>query len=243
MNVHFFQNHDVTDGQEKKRSDHGKKNEVEKMNIHNLFFSCPGTTQIMPLSASNAREEENNLLTMLRQWSLVQTKEEPRHLLTTLKKLAYSQQIHGNIDDALDTFHEILQIQESHAVDMQGNTPGAIGLTLRKIADLHGAKGDLNAALASAECSYFAFKNFQAFVQDGDTNHLKAVEEVARSMLVLGGLYNEAWEPLRAQALHEEARLVISAAVCHTAGAPHPILQPLLDACTLQTRSACAPVA
>jgi hypothetical protein len=61
MNVRFFQNHDVTDGQEKNRSDHGQKIEVEKSNIHNLFFSCPGTTQIMPLSASNAREEENNL--------------------------------------------------------------------------------------------------------------------------------------------------------------------------------------
>jgi hypothetical protein len=35
---------------QKNRSEQGQKIEVEKSNIHNLFFSCPGTTQIMPLS-------------------------------------------------------------------------------------------------------------------------------------------------------------------------------------------------
>jgi tetratricopeptide (TPR) repeat protein len=174
---------------------------------------------------------------------LVQSKEDPRHLLTTLKKLACLQQNQGNIDDALATFYEILQIQESHAFDVQWNTPGAIGLTLRKIADLHEAKGDLSGALASAEHSYLAFKTSGAFMQHGATDHLKAVEDVVRSLLVLGSLYNEACEPIRAQASHEEARHIISTALCYTGGAPHPILQPLLDACMLQSRSSCAPVA
>jgi hypothetical protein len=45
MKVHFFQNHDVTHGHQKKWSGHAQKNEVEKTNLHNLFFSSPGTNQ------------------------------------------------------------------------------------------------------------------------------------------------------------------------------------------------------
>jgi hypothetical protein len=39
----------------------------------------------MPLSASNAREEENNLLTMLRQWSPAATKGVLSSLFGTMK--------------------------------------------------------------------------------------------------------------------------------------------------------------
>jgi tetratricopeptide (TPR) repeat protein len=212
---------------------------VDHVDIACLWYNI-GTLQMEMNQLKDAAASFKEALRIRR---LVQNKEEPRHLLTTLRKLAYLQQNQGNIDDALDIFHEILHIQESHAVDAPWNTPGAIGLTLRKIVNLHGAKGDLSAALASAERSCFAFKASHALAQHGAADHLKAVEEVARSLLVLGSLYNEACEPLRAQEAHKEARLVISVALCHLAGTLHPILHPLLDACTLQTRSACAPVA
>ena len=169
--------------------------------------------------------------------------DDPRHILTTLKKLACLQQNRGNIEEALAAYREILQIQESNEFDVQWKTPSAIGMTLRKIADLYEAKGDLIAAIASAERSYLAFKSSGAFMQDTALDHMKAVEEVAKSLIVLSSLYNEVCEPMRAQAAHAETRLVIEAALRRMGGRPHATLQPLLEACTLQSVSSCAAVA
>jgi tetratricopeptide (TPR) repeat protein len=176
---------------------------------------------------------------------LGQSKDDPRHILTTLKKLACLQQNKGNIDDALATFNEILQLQASHAIDMQWKTPGALGLSLRKIADLHVNKGDLSAALASAERSYLAFKSSGAYMQHEALDHVDAVEEVVRSLLVLGSIFNEACQPDRAQAVHEEAHLVISTTINQMGGTPPHAssLLPLLDTCKLQLCSTSAPVA
>jgi tetratricopeptide (TPR) repeat protein len=171
------------------------------------------------------------------------SREDPKHILSTLKKLTSLHQTRGNIDDALATLAEILQIQESSVFDLQWKTPFAIGSTLRKIADLNEAKGDLNAALSCAERSYLAFKSSGAFMQRDAMDHLKAVEEVARSLLMLGSLFNEICEPVKAQAAHDEAQLIIATAL-HVLGViRHPVLQPLLGACTLQSCSGCAPVA
>jgi tetratricopeptide (TPR) repeat protein len=174
---------------------------------------------------------------------LGKSKDDKKYILTTLKKLSGLQRTRGSIDEALTTLTEILQIQESMAFDLQWNTPFAIGSTLRKMADLHEAKGDLEAALACANRSYLAFKSSSAFMQPNAAEHVKAVEEVTRSLIMLGSLFNETCDPTKAHFAHEEARHVVSTVLHRLGGIRHPILQPLLDASILQSSSRCAPVA
>ena len=174
---------------------------------------------------------------------LGKSKDDTKYILTTLKKLSGIQQSRGNIDDALATLSEIIQIQESSSFDLQWKTPYSIGLTLRKMSDLYEAKGDLEKALASAERSYRAFRSSGAFMQPDAIEHVKAVEEVARSLIVLGSLFNETCDPIKAQAAHEEACLVVTNVLHRLGGMQHAILQPLLDSSRLQSFSRCAPVA
>lgn len=174
---------------------------------------------------------------------LGKSKDDKKYILTTLKKLAGIQQSRGNIDDALATLSEVIQIQESSSFDPQWKTPYSIGLTLRKMSDLYEAKGDLEEALACAERSYRAFRSSGAFMQPDAIEHAKAVEEVARSLIVLGSLFNETCDPIKAQVAHEEACLVVTNVLHRLGGTQHPVLKPLLDASLLQSSSRCAPVA
>ena len=212
---------------------------VDHPDIACLWYNI-GTLQMEVNRLDDATSSFQEALRIRR---LGKSRDDPRHIMTTLKKLACLQQTRGNIDDSIATLTEILQIQESSAFELQWKTPSAIGLTLRKIADLYEAKGDLTAALATAERSYLAFKSSGAFLQHNTVDHLKAVEEVARSLLMLGSLFNETCEPIKAQAAHEEARFVVAGAIHRLGGLPHPVLQPLLEASTLQKCFGCAPVA
>jgi len=212
---------------------------VEHQDIACLWYNI-GTLQ---MEISRLDDAVASFQEALRIRRLGKSRDDPKHILTTLKKLASLQQTRGNIDHALTTLTEILQIQESSACDLQWKTPCAIGMTLRKIADLYEAKGDLNSALACAERSYLAFKSSGAFMQHDTLEHLKAVEEVARSLLVLGSLFNEACEPIKAQAAHDETRLLVATALARLGVPRHPVLQPLLEASKLQSSSRCAPMA
>lgn len=212
---------------------------VDHPDIACLWYNI-GTLQ---MEISRLDDAASSFQEALRIRRLGKLREDPKHVLTTLRKLASLQQTRGNIDDALATLTEILEIQESSAFDLHWKTPNAIGQTLRRIADLHEAKGDLSSALSCAERSYLAFKSSGAFMQHDAVDNVKAVEEVARSLLMLGSLFNETCEPIKAQAAHEEARLIVGNALYRLGGVRHAALQPLLEASTLQSSARCAPVA
>ena len=144
-----------------------------------------------------------------------------RHVVKTLEKLASLHRAKGNIKAALEACKEVLSIQEV-SNDYSGMSRlKDMGVTLRSMAELYQAIGDMKDALETASASVQSLRSVvdshhgrhgatkrsrSSFEQAGD------VEQFASSLLLLGSLYHEMCEPIYANGILREAANIIDEA-------------------------------
>lgn len=137
-----------------------------------------------------------------------------RHVVTTLEKLSLSHKEAGNIKASLEVMHEVYSIQE-HSPDYDGHMRlKSTGITLRSIAELHHVIGHLDASMNAAEKSVKILRLAVTgdSVRDAvDRNEqISTVEQLACSLLMVGSLYHEICEPLKARKVFEDATQFLS---------------------------------
>jgi tetratricopeptide (TPR) repeat protein len=163
----------------------------------------------------------------LRIQQLIGFDEDPQHAINTMQKLSMLQQSGGDIDGALRTFQVMALVQQS------SHSTRAWGITLREIANLYQAKGDLKNALRFACQSCDALRACVS-VASTFSGELGAVEDLTSALLLTGSLLHESCEPVQAnevilkacEVLEEERRrygglspsLVVQQDVCRTLG-------------------------
>jgi len=144
------------------------------------------------------------------------------HVVKTLEKLASLHKAKGNIEGALEAAREVLAIQEASMEYDAVARFKELGVTLRSIAELYHASGELDAAVPmavdsvtklriAADCAAEKMKANvnraldHAFVLD----HVSSTEQLVASLLLLGSLHHERCEPLQAEPVLRGAALLV----------------------------------
>ncbi|GKY93045.1 hypothetical protein MPSEU_000272800 [Mayamaea pseudoterrestris] len=140
-----------------------------------------------------------------------------RHVVKTLEKLASLHKAKGDIDGALEASREVLRIQDV-SPEYQGNSRlRETGVTLRCIAELYQATGDL--AAAAEHCRQSVSRVEQAAAADQMSPYLHTADKVANmeqfvsSLLLMGSIYHESCEPLEAHVVLHRAVMAIQHAM------------------------------
>ena len=166
-----------------------------------------------------------------------------RHVVKTLEKLSSLHKAKGNIKGALEASREVFSIQEV-SVDYSGLPQlKDMGITLRSIAELYHAVGDLDTSMKTAKESV---QKLRAVVEEGLAGVtswevlVSDVEQFASSMLLLGSLYHEMCEPVLASRVLAEAAMIIEKADTHPSCSP---LCGLREVAHMLATGLCAPLA
>jgi tetratricopeptide (TPR) repeat protein len=166
-----------------------------------------------------------------------------RHVVKTLEKLSSLHKAKGNIRGSLEAANEVLAIQEA-SPDYDGITRiKDSGITLRSIAELHHAVGDLEASLRTASASV---QKLRFIVLDPAHSTLDMfeqianVEQLASSLLLLGSLHHERCEPMQASSVLEEGARILERA---NVSIPSHSLIGLREVTCMLATSHCAPSA
>lgn len=177
------------------------------------------------------------------------------HVVQTLKKLASLHKAKGNIAGALETSFEILNIQKVSA-STSVPAPDAsfcinnkneaamktkdIGVTLREIAELYHAEGNLALAVKLAQESIEVVRSSQ--LAAGETMEYVAYsEELVAGLLLLGSLFHEHCEPITACQLFQEALTIIRQVSSYFPSSTE--LDAMQEVTEILAASHCAPVA
>lgn len=136
-----------------------------------------------------------------------------KHVIKTLEKLSSLHKAKGNIKGALEASREVLRIQEASIDYTYSTKMREVGCTLRSIAELYHANGDLEPALEMAIASTERLR-LVADVErlnvllDPIDRHAN-IEQLVTSLLLVGSLYHEMCDPIRAFSVHQEAATAI----------------------------------
>ena len=163
--------------------------------------------------------------------------ENPEHAINSLQKLGTVQKARSDIIGALNTFHEMANIQES----MQSTC--AFGVTLRSIADLYHAQGDLQQALKFASQSCHEMNKCYQYDSLFSNAFMTMTEDLARSLLLMGSLLHESCESIQANDVYIKAWNFLEAARIHSGGFLSPSLEALKDVSLVLSSLRCAPAA
>jgi len=159
-----------------------------------------------------------------------------RHVVATLRRLAFLQKARGNIHGALDSCQEVVQVLKQSR-EFEGFARAKImGSTYRDISELYQEIGDLNVALDSALKSVEALRMSSDAKSTTSAEFLACVEESATSLLLVGSLQHELCEPMRGQACFGEAVKVIQ----DNYGKASASLSPLIEVSLLLRSNQCA---
>jgi len=158
-----------------------------------------------------------------------------RHVVKTLQKLAALHKSKGNIAGALEACEEVKQILEVSVEFEISSRNKNMGATLRDLAELRHAKGDLCMALETAAQSVHCLRSCRS--------DPTCIEQETAGLLLIGSLLHERCEPLQAQATFNEAALLIQNEVNSSAALPNSSLLPLLEVSTMLASAHCAPEA
>jgi len=180
------------------------------------------------------------------------------HVIKTLQKLSSMHKAKGNVKGALEAHKDIISVlSTSNDFDHRSrNTKMAI--SMRDIADLHQAQGNLQLALKHALGSVELFREVRkssgddTIAMDVDNcfeDERSFIEQEASSLHLVGSIRHESCEPIQAQkAFSEAARLVNSTLTTCVANSTDATkvaatLLPLLEVSTILSSPSCAPEA
>lgn len=159
-----------------------------------------------------------------------------RHVVKTLQKLASLHKAKGNIQGALEACREVIHILKGSDEFDSSCRAKSMGATLREIAELYHAQGNLDVALQNA---FEGIQLLRSCGMDGcntPSDIALYIEQEATSLLLLGSLYHELCEPMKAIECYAEAVRLIQS----HAGAVSATLMPLLEVSCLLRSSQCA---
>lgn len=135
-----------------------------------------------------------------------------RHVVKTLEKLSSLHRATGNINGALELLQEVLVIHEASAdFDMQTKMKET-GITLRAIAELYHAVGELPTAMQTVMMSVMKLRGVVAeqLATVDPYEYESNIEQLASSLLLQGSLSHEACEPMAAQTILQDAAVLLS---------------------------------
>lgn len=140
-----------------------------------------------------------------------------RHVVKTLEKLASLHKAHGDVNGALEASREVLRIQEVSSEYQGDSRSREIGSTLRTIAELYQAAGDLEEATKYCQASVSQLASATTADQESPSLHnadkVANMEQFVSSLLLMGSVYHEACEPLQAQQVLQRAVAAIQYAM------------------------------
>ena len=132
-----------------------------------------------------------------------------QHVVKTLEKLSTLHRAKGNIDGALEASREVLRIQQTSSDYDSVSRLRETGVTLRCIAELHQATGELEAATQICIQSVVQLEQVTSTDQTCPCLHSPSkivnIEQFVSSLLLLGSLYHETCEPLQANSVLQRA--------------------------------------
>lgn len=138
-----------------------------------------------------------------------------KHIVKTLEKLSALHKAKGNIRGALEASHEVLRIQEVSADYDAAARMRETGVTLRCMAELHHAIGEdvsaLNMAMQSVH-KLSALSTVDSTISVDPLESIPIVEQLVSSLLLVGSLYHEQCEPLKAASVLQRAALAVHGA-------------------------------
>lgn len=138
-------------------------------------------------------------------------------VVKTLETLASLHKAKGNFHSALEALREVVAIQESSKDSDSIFTAKHTGITLRSIAELFHATGDMKSATKTAIESVHKLHNLSTSIHSVEMDpeqlsmaeRVANVEQVASSLLLLGSYYHELCEPIQAKQILREGSIVI----------------------------------
>jgi len=175
------------------------------------------------------------------------------HVIKTLRKLSSMHKAKGNVKGALEAYCDVLSVL-STSNDLDQRTRNIkTALVMRDIADLHQAQGNLQVALKHASGSVDLFRSVQtSSVNDAtsmDTDYPAEerpfVEELAKSLHLVGSLQHELCEPEKAQKAFSEAACLVQTTLTNLTDASKyaATLNPLMEVSAMLSSPNCAPEA
>ena len=189
----------------------------------------------LQIEQNQSSEATFALCEALRIQRLIGFEEDPQHAINTMQKLLTLQQCGGDLEGALRTLQDMALVHQS------SYSTCAWGKTLREIADLYQAKGDLKNAL---QCAFQSCDALRAcvLVDTSVTVELGAIEDLAIALLLTGSLLHESCEPVQANEVILMARKVLEEE-SRRFGDPSPSLVEQQEVCRILRSFQCAPQA
>jgi tetratricopeptide (TPR) repeat protein len=136
-----------------------------------------------------------------------------RHVVKTLQKLSSLHKSKGNIKGALEACGEVVDILKVSVDFDEATRRKFTGTTLRDIAELYHAQGDLNLALQTAIESVSSLRRGQDIDMGMESTaileQLNNVEQETATLLLIGSLQHEQCDPLAAHATFADAAVLI----------------------------------
>jgi len=162
-----------------------------------------------------------------------------QHVLTTLKKLCSLQQKSGLIEEALVTLSEMAELHKQN--DAESDL--ALSATYRQMSELQHAKGDVREALATAHRGFEIMLSSKTLNNPDSVNHMKGVEEVVVSLMMIGSLYHEVCDPMEADDTLQKVQGFIEMMLHQFSTAVPPSVASSLEVIRFMRSNRCAPMA
>jgi tetratricopeptide (TPR) repeat protein len=132
-----------------------------------------------------------------------------QRVIKTFEKLAIMFKTKGNMQAAIDALVAVLRVLQ---VTKEFDTMTRIkdmALVLRSMSELYHATGDMSMALAAAQDSVrhldFVYQGYNIGILVPSNDKLANIEQLVASILLVGSLYHEMCEPLKAQLVFHQA--------------------------------------
>ena len=158
-----------------------------------------------------------------------------RHVIMTLTKLFALQQKRGQIDAGLTTLSEMAALQEKSKTSHM-----ELCATYRQISEFQHAKGNISAAIRAAHRGFEALLASQALLDPNCAHHMKGVEEIVTTLLMIASLYHEACDPLEAQKTLQKAQGLVEMVVRQHGTVLSPTLRSHREVIRFLLSSCCA---
>ena len=166
------------------------------------------------------------------------------HIVKTLQKLAFLHKSKGYIREALEACKDVIEILKI-SVDFEWTYRNRnMGTTLRDIAELYHAEGNVEMALQAALGSVRILRTCRE-ARRNSSDSCRVLEETA-IMLQIGSLLHERCDPLEARRTFSETAHFIQSNITGALDVTSDDMSklvPLLEVCTMLASAHCAPEA
>lgn len=164
-----------------------------------------------------------------------------QQIVKTLEKLSSLLKARGRIEKALDALYEILQIHELSTEHDEASRLKNVGVTLRSIAELHQAAGNLEEASTYGWKSVVSLRQLNDSTKYPRSQKLENIEHLSSSFLLIGSLYHENCQNEKAVQTYEEAYQILDEACASVTGKHN--FHALRDVVRMLASAQCAPTA